>query len=212
MSPLRLLIYDRTCRGGRLPVGLSHAWGAGSWLYRGLDRIDLAQGVSSWAEALDWLATVEHERPIAEIQLWSHGGWGAPRIGAEPLGRDLLAAPAHPHHRRLCAVRERLDGPRSLWWFRCCETFGAQAGHDFARAWTEFFGCRAAGHTYVIGFHQSGLHLLPAGRAPTWPLAEGLRRGSAEHPEEALRSRLGAPNTITCLHGRVPPAFEAGTS
>lgn len=116
MTPaLRLLIYDRTCRGRAwMPLGLSHVWGAGSWLYRGLQRLELARGVSSWTEALDWLATVRPPLPIAEIQ-WSHGRWGSPRIGLEPLERDALRE-AHPHHRRLCAVRERLAGPGALFW------------------------------------------------------------------------------------------------
>ena len=39
----------------------------------------------------------------------------------------------------LCALRERL-APNALVWFRTCETFGASAGHDFARAWTDFSG------------------------------------------------------------------------
>jgi hypothetical protein len=207
-TALRLLIYDRTCRTGRalLPLGLSHAWGAGSWLYRGLRRLDLARGVSSWTEALDWLATVRPPLPIAEVQLWSHGLWGAPRVGVEPLERDALRE-AHPHHRRLCAVRERLDGSGALFWFRCCETFGAQLGHDFARAWTDFFGCRAAGHTFIIGFYQSGLHSLAPGCSPSWSPVEGLQRGTASRPETALPSRPGAPNTITCLHGRIPPGY-----
>src|SRR5262245_17997203 len=69
---VRALIYDRTCvwRGG----ALSHAWAAGSRLYRALGRIDAARGVASWDEALGWLA--ELRAPIDEVQYWGHGKWG----------------------------------------------------------------------------------------------------------------------------------------
>jgi hypothetical protein len=91
-----------------------------------------------------------------------------------------------------------------LWWFRTCETFGCEAGHDFARRWTRFFGCRAASHTYIIGPWQSGLHILEPGQSPDWPLDEGLAEGTPDSPEKALWSTPGKPNTIFCLTSRLP--------
>jgi hypothetical protein len=205
--PLRLLIYDRTCRGKKALPGLSHAWQAGSWLYAGLRRLDGAHGAASWAEALEWLATFRPERPLAEIQYWGHGKWGGARIANEVLDRSALL-PEHPLGERLRAIRARLvPTGEALWWFRTCETFGAVAGQDFARAWTEFFGCRAAGHTHIIGFHQSGLHLLAPGQSPSWAADEGIARGTPQEPLEALRSSRSAPNTITCLQGRIPKGY-----
>jgi hypothetical protein len=200
------MIYDRTCRGrGPLP-GLSRAWWLGHGLYSALGRLDGALGAASWAEALDWLADHQQERRIAEIQFWGHGRWGNARIGEEVLDRRALA-PAHPHHDRLRRIAGRiLPGAEGLWWFRTCETFGRPVGHDFARAWSRFLGCRAAGHTYVIGVWQSGLHSLLPGEEPTWSTEEGLPPGEPA-PAFALSSRPGAPNTITCLHGRVPGGF-----
>src|SRR6185295_7712635 len=126
------------------------------------------------------------------------------RIGDERLDQAALA-PGHVHHDRLRRVAERmLPGADGLWWFRTCETFGTAVGHDVARAWTRFFGCRAAGHTYVIAVWQSGLHSLLPGEEPRWPVAEGVAEPGASH---ALWSRRDAPNTITCLHGRVPDGF-----
>jgi hypothetical protein len=128
-------------------------------------------------------------------------------VDGQPLDRSALEE-GHPLHRSLCAIRQRLvPGGEALWWFRTCEAFGAQAGHDFARAWTEFFGCRAAGHTYIIAFFQSGLHSLAPGQEPGWPEEEGLLRGTPDEPLEARWSSPGAPNTITCLHGRIPDRF-----
>ena len=97
-----------------------------------------------------------------------------------------------------------MPGGESLWWFRACETFGAVPGRDFARAFTDFLGCRAAGHTHVIAFLQSGLHSLGPGEEPHWPADEGLLHGSPDAPLEACPSAPGAPNTITCLHSRFP--------
>src|SRR5690349_20479017 len=96
MRPLRLLVYDRTCirpvspsagapRSGERGLGLSTVWSVGSALYLGLRRIDAALGVSSWDEALAWLATYEPARRIAEVQYWGHGQWGRDLVGNDPL-------------------------------------------------------------------------------------------------------------------------------
>src|SRR5262249_1806712 len=124
--------------------------------------LDGGLGVASWGEALDWLAEVEPGARVAEIQFWGHGQWGQACFAGEPIDESALT-PGHEHHGRLARVRERmLPGAEGLWWFRCCDTFGTPRGQAFARAWTRFFGCRAAGHTHVIGVWQSGLHsLLP---------------------------------------------------
>lgn len=203
---LRLMIYDRTCRGGPALPGLAQAWWTGGHLYRGLGRIDRFAGFAEWGDALRWVAEVEPERPIAEIQLWCHGKWGHARLDRAPLDADALST-SHALHGLLRAIRERLVGPEALVWFRTCETFGANAGHDFARRFTDFMGCRAAGHTYVIGAWQSGLHSLAPGERPSWSATEGLREGTADRPTRAFWSRATAPNTITCLHGAVPEAF-----
>jgi len=199
------MLFDRTCIGGAMLPGLSHAWRVGGRLYGTLGRLDAYQGFTTWADGLDWLSTFRADQPIAEIQFWGHGKWGAARIDAEPLDVSALR-PAHAHHARLQAIRERMT-PDSTWWFRTCETFGAQPGHDFAQRWTDFFGNRAAGHTFVIGAWQSGLHGISAGHRPTWSLEEGLEAGTVERPERAYMSTRSAPNTIGCLRGEIPVAW-----
>lgn len=199
---LRLLVYDRTCRGRALRPGLSFAWRAGSALYRGLGRLDAALGVESWGEALAWLSAYRAEQPIDEIQYWGHGKWGCARVREELLDARALQ-PDHALNPLLLAVRDRLHAD-SLWWFRSCETFGANVGHAFVRAFTDFFGCAAAGHTYIIGYYQSGLHLLRPGATPHWPADEGLAQGTPEAPEQALWSKRSLPHTISCLQGRIP--------
>jgi hypothetical protein len=206
-DPLRLLVYDRTCRGPRLQDRLSVAWEAGSILYRALGRLDASLGVSSWQEALGWLTSYESSRPIREFQYWGHGKWGAVLIGKEALGRDAFL-PGHALYPLCEGLRARLlpDG-RSLLWLRTCEAFGAERGHAFARSLADFFGCRVAGHTHVIGYWQSGLHSILPGAAPDWPLDEGLAAGTPGAPERALASRPDAPNTISCLAGEMPEGW-----
>ena len=206
-SGLRLLIYDRTCAGrGPLP-GLSTIWGAGQHLYRGLGRLDASRGVASWAEGLAWLAEFQAPRPIAEIQFWGHGRFGKALVGREALDAAALV-PGHRHHPVLAQISARMQkGNEGLWWFRTCETFGTAAGQTFARAWADFFGCRAAGHTHAIGVWQSGLHTLLPGEPPSWNETEGVEHGDAAARHKSLASRPGRPNTVSFLHGRVPRGF-----
>lgn len=204
---LRLMIYDRTCRGRGPLLGLSHAWWTGAVLYRGLGRLDAVRGVTCWDEALQFLAEYRPDEPIAQVQYWGHGKWGAPRVCKQVLDVRALCRD-HPLRPGLAALRRRLvPGPDALLWFRTCETLGARPGHAFARELADFLGCRVAGHTYIIGHVQSGLHSLAPGCEPDWPEDEGLAAGTAVAPQRALWSSLSAPNTITCLHGTVPAGY-----
>ncbi|MEL6179258.1 MAG: hypothetical protein AAFS10_09900 [Myxococcota bacterium] len=214
-APLRVMIYDATCRTAsfklrghkrHLPIGLSHSWRAGAVLYRGWGRLDHTAGFSDWATALTWLANVEPERPLGSIQFWGHGRWGHILIDKEPLSRTALS-PNHVLHGHLKAIQERLCGPEALWWFRTCETFGAEPGHHFARTWTDFMACQAAGHTFVIGPWQSGLHSLKPGATPHWSPSEGLQAGRPDAPLKAFMSGPRYPHTIHCLQGQVPPGW-----
>ena len=161
--------------------------------------------IADWPGALRWLAEVAPDRSVGEIQFWGHGKWGCALIDRVSLDPTALQS-GHPWYALLRAIRARL-APDALWWFRTCETFGGDRGHAFARAWTEFHGCRAAGHTFVIGAWQSGLHSLAPGALPQWSASEGLVRGTADNPQKAAHSRPGAANTITCFHGRIPDGF-----
>lgn len=198
---MRVVVYDRTCvsTGGHL----TPAWAAGVLLYRGLGRIDDVCGVASWREALTWLAS--RPRPIRELQYWGHGRWGSARVASDVLDRSALAM-GHPYRALLEAVRERL-APGALVWFRTCETLGAHAGIDFAERLADFLGARVAGHTYIIGFHQSGLHGLAPGQRADWSPSEGIAEGPPDAPRRAKRSRPWAPRTITCLDGAIPEAW-----
>ena len=193
-------MYDAT-QAERPPRLLGHSWRIGSRLYEAQGLIDASYGARTFEGALDFLARAQ--RPIGEIQFWGHGRWGRVLIERESFDRSTLAA-SHRLRPRLDALRERL-APDALIWFRTCETLGAMPGHDFARALADFTGVRVAGHTFVIGYFQSGLHALSPGNTPSWAPTEGLALGTAENPERAFGSGPGRPNTITCFTGQLPP-------
>ncbi|TPV93525.1 MAG: DUF4347 domain-containing protein [Myxococcales bacterium FL481] len=195
------MVFDRTCTGRKTPVGLSHAWRLGALLYGGLRRLDAWLGAADWPQALRWLADTG-SGPIDQIQYWGHGHFGQVRLGDDRL--DLASFdPDHVWASDLRRISARLHA-HSLVWFRTCETFGSAKGHAFARAAADTFGCRVAGHTHRIGSVQSGLHCLAPGQTPRWSTGEGIvthRDGRAS----ALGSRVWYANTITCLHGTIPP-------
>ncbi|HEU0031938.1 MAG TPA: hypothetical protein VFQ53_15000 [Kofleriaceae bacterium] len=198
---MRVLVYDRTC-DGRLG-GLSRAWSLGSHLYRGLRRIDAAQGFDTWEAALDWVATLPE--PVEELQYWGHGKWGCALVDSTVLDADALRPTSHLR-RRMDALKAQL-APDALVWFRTCETFGAQRGIDFAERLADFLGARVAGHTYVIHFHQSGLHGLVPGARADWSPEEGLAEGTPEQPVRAKSSAPWATRTVSCLAGAVPETW-----
>jgi hypothetical protein len=193
---LRVIVFDRTCVWTR--GHLSPLWSSGAGLYRALGRIDAARGVASWDEALAWIESLD--QPVRELQYWGHGKWGCALVGDDALHAASI------QRGRLDGLRAQL-APGALVWFRTCETLGAARGIAFAERLADFLGARVAGHTYVIGFHQSGLHAVDPGCRATWPATEGLADGDADAPLRAKRSHPWAPNTITCLHGEVPAAF-----
>ena len=201
-SPLRLLVYDAT-QAQRRPRWLGVSWQVGARLYRARGLLDASYGATSFADALAFLARAE--RPIGEIQFWGHGKWGRVLIERESFDRSALE-PTHRFRPALEAIRERL-APNALVWFRSCETLGAHAGQAFARRLADFWEARVAGHTFVIGYWQSGLRVLAPGDAPNWDPAEGLALGTPERPERALNSGPAEPNTITCFTGRLPDAL-----
>lgn len=201
MAGLRVMVFDRTCTRSRVGVGLSHAWHVGGSLYKRLGRLDAFRGAATWPEALDWLAGIG-EGHIDEIQYWGHGLFGRLLLDRKVLDAAAFE-PTHAWAPLLSRIRERLD-PTSLLWLRTCETFGTAKGQAFAVTLRDYFGCRVAGHTHRIGTVQSGLHCLGSEDQPSWSVDEGTR-ATVDGTARSLGSRLWYANTITCLHGSLPP-------
>ena len=173
-------------------------------MYRALGRLGHVYGIASWDEAADALVEATRDgTPIRELQYWGHGRFGCVLASREKLDRAALA-----HGRFAQTLAERLERhDDSLVWLRTCEAFGGHVGHDFARALADHLGVRVAGHTFVIGFWQSGLHGLAPGARPTWNPSEGIARGTAAAPELGAWSSPHAPHTIHALEGSVPPLW-----
>jgi hypothetical protein len=200
---LRLVVYDATGHGrAAVQPLLTRSWRVGVELYRryppGL-RADASFGATSWTDAVAWLASVEPGESIDEIQYWGHGLPGRLFIARDVLTADQLQSSPLADDWR--AVAARLS-PSSLVWWRTCSAFAGQAGHALASTMAAFFNCRVAGHTYVIGPLQSGLHSVTSSQPPMWSLTEGFGADGS-----SLTSTPWAPNTITCLHGAVPFAW-----
>ena len=198
-APLRLVVYDAT-QMRRPPRWLGRAWHVGAGLYRWQGAVDRTFGARTFTSAFAWLERAR--QPISELQFWGHGKWGRALIDREAWDRASLRE-GHPHRRGLDALRERLTAD-ALIWFRTCETLGALPGQDFAAALADLTGARIAGHTYEIGFFQSGLRALRPGESPSWNANEGVAEGDSARPTRSLPSRPGAPSTITCLTTRLP--------
>ncbi|MFO0560616.1 MAG: hypothetical protein U0269_21555 [Polyangiales bacterium] len=204
---MRVMLYDPTCVRSLGRPGLSKYWRAGSVLYGSvLRRFDAWRAVRSWDEGLRWIANLRPSEPIDEVQYWGHGKWGCALIDRDLFDERALVS-SHPLNPSLRAIAARMRGRDALFWFRTCETLGADVGHRFARDLADTMGCRVAGHTFVIGALQSGLHSLSPGASPHWDAAEGLAEGTPSDPRRAHASSWRAPNTIHCLQGAIPPRW-----
>lgn len=203
VSRLDLVVYDDTCRGRTPFPGLTHSWIAGTRLFGLARHVDAWFPARDWSSALAWLGDVRTGASIRSVQFWGHGKWGRALIDGDPLD-DTVLDPDHSLHDALDRVRRRFVDSGGYWWFRTCETFGADAGHAFARRWADFLDVPVASHTYIIGPFQSGLHVLHPGDTPDWPRDEGLVEGTPESPERAAWSTPTAPNTVSCLRPHLP--------
>lgn len=188
-----------------IPLGLTYTWLAGGRLFRLLRRFDHCEGFTSWAEALDWLASFGGDQPIGEIQYWGHG---SPAKVWMVEGREALTAdsPFGDHADAFAAIKKRL-APEARIWLRCCSVFAGERGHEFAKAWASYFNRPIVAHTFIIGFWHSGLHTMYPDSEPHWPKMEGIMSGTAEKPTKLATSSRAAPCTTWFLNNHVPAGW-----
>ncbi len=200
---MRILIYDRDCEGPGATRWLSRSFAIGAKLFGRARFFDAVIPSRSWAQALRATLDAADHHAIDEIQFWGHGKWGRALLGAESLDLPALSGRGELPH-LLSEVGRHMRSSDATLWFRTCETLGAHTGHDFGRRLSEQVGARIAGHTYIIGPLQSGLHILAPGVAPSWSPTEGIAEGTAHDPRRSYWSAPNAPNTITCLRRTLP--------
>ena len=200
-----LLPGDFTTLDLDIPYGLTYSWLTGGRFYRMLGRIDNCKGFLNWADALEWLATFGGDRKIGEIQFWGHGSPGKVWMVE---GRETLKADAFDgeHREALISIRKRMT-PDAHIWFRCCNVFTGDAGHDFARSWSSFFERRIIAHTFIINVWHAGLHNAWPNRAPHWPKMEGIIEGTSARPKKLATSSYGSPCRTWFLGNNVPEGW-----
>lgn len=216
---LRVVVWDATDTGrfklghdgqngtSDVHVGLAPAWWAGARLHalaRKLGGVRYeSRGVRSWDEAIRFAVACVHraQAPLAELQVWGHGGWGFMDLGDSRLHRGAFDT----MHESLDALADVLADDSQVW-LRCCSAFGGQAGRAFAPALANHLRTRVVGHTYVIGALQSGTHSLAPGDRPDWPLEEGVVIEDGE-PRSAKSSGPREPRTIGCLRLDLPSGW-----
>ncbi len=197
-TTLDLMFYDKSEWAGKVQT-LSFINGGKFYrLFRGVEN---HAGFDNWHEAFTWLSQVESDAKIDSIQFWGHGFPGGIVMNGEALKSSSLK-PQSKHYALLKAIKERLK-PDSVIWLRSCTSFAGSIGKKFAKDLANFFGCTVAGHTFIIGPWQSGLHTLKPNSEPTWTDEEGFELNK-EGVLKTAWSKPWSPNTIFCLTGKIP--------
>lgn len=195
---LDLMFYDGSAWAGEVLV---FSFINGGNFYKTFRSVEHHAGFDKWADALTWLTTVESNKKIDSIQFWGHGFPGGIALNGEALKSSSLK-PQSKYYQFLLALKARLK-PESVIWLRSCTSFAGSLGKKFAQDLANFFGCKVAGHTFIIGPWQSGLHTLNPGESPSWSDTEGFKPDK----DGLLRTAWSKPwetHTIFCLTGKIP--------
>lgn len=197
-KPLNIMFYDSSDWAGK---DLRTSWVVGGALYKLCGKVDLYSGFQSWFSALQWLLEVSQKNKIASIQFWGHGTPGNVWINESTLSLASISINAQ-QRQLLQSIKNNLDS-NTTFWFRSCNVFTGKHGQLFAKSFSNFMNCKVAGHTFIIGPWQSGLHTITPGQQPTWPIGEGMDQNK-DGKTKLLWSKPWSPNTITCMNSEIP--------
>lgn len=170
MKGARLLVVDDT------PSSITNAtW----WMQLGaralagaFDNVLRATHVRDVYDLLENYGRVDH------LQIWGHGGPGAPLIGNQALDPSEQAW-------RACA--------RGTVWFRSCKVAQGSAGRAFLGE-LALRGVNAAGHISNIGaLGHSYLVGVRAGARPWWPVSLAPQHSHPFAPRTVLPVAMSAP-------------------
>lgn len=195
---LDIMIYDSSDWAGK---ELRFSWITGGKFYKLFRSVEHNSGFDSWISAIDWILSVEPDKKINSIQYWGHGSPGRVWMNGETLSIKSYTNKSG-HFEKLSKLKERLT-PESLIWFRCCNVFAGNEGKFFALTSSQFFECKIAAHTFIVGPWQSGLHTIRPGERPSWSISEGLEL-QKDGTVKKLWSMPWSPNTVFCLTNKIP--------
>lgn len=184
---MKVTIYDAKPGPGVGQWFLKTSWRVGCALQKFFGAVDEYHGAESWDDAVAWLLTKQN---ITSLQYWGHGSPGIVWLAQKPMPYGALLP-----------VKAAL-APFALVWFRCCSVFQGRAGYAFAKTLADAMGCTVAGHSYIIGLWQSGLHTHRAGWHCGWSIDEGAEKLRCPRWPTYLRPWL--PRTVFCLTTEVP--------
>jgi hypothetical protein len=197
---MKVAIYDRTALFDNVKNSndiLTYSWMYGSRMFKLFNSLDTAKGVSSWEEAFSFLEEFSKTTVITGVQFWGHGAPGVAAIGGELLNRKKTSQ----YKERLSNIGSRMSED-AYWWWRTCGTYGRETGKHFAEHFTKTLGRKTAGHTHVIGFWQSGGHVIRPEQKAHWSDVEGFAG------DQMISSNWNRPNTIICAQTKIPKNWE----
>ena len=195
---LDIMIYDSSDWAGK---ELRFSWITGGKFYKLFHSVEHNAGFDNWIDAIDWILSVEPDRKINSIQYWGHGSQGKVWMNGSNINVRSFVDSSELN-KKLILLKKRLT-PESVIWFRCCNVFAGNEGKYFSIISSQFFECKIAAHTFIVGPWQSGLHTISPGSRPTWPINEGLEIQD-DGTIKKLWSTPWAPNTVFCLSNKIP--------
>lgn len=198
---LDLMFYDSSDWAGKQ---LRFSWITGGKFYKLFRSVEHHDGFDNWIDALNWISEVEPNKKINSIQFWGHGSPGRVWINGDALSIRSLTYDS-PHYYFLKKIKERLATDSTIW-FRSCNVFTGSDGKFFSIAFSQFMQSRIAGHTYIVGPWQSGLHTIKPGQRPSWNISEGLKK-EEDGKIKKLWSMPWEKNTIFCLTNKIPEGW-----
>lgn len=198
---LDIMIYDSSDWAGKQ---LRFSWITGGKFYKLFHSIEHHAGFDNWQEAFEWILSVEPDRKINSIQFWGHGSPGRVWINGDALSIRSLTEQSQ-HYIMLKKLKDRM-AKDSVIWFRSCNVFSASEGRFFSIAFCQFMQTKIAGHTYIVGPWQSGLHTIKPGQRPSWDLSEGLKK-TEDGKIKKLWSTPWEKNTVFCLNNKIPEGW-----
>lgn len=189
----RVIVYDKNDKSAA-----GRFWPPGAWLFARLQGARVV-AVENVDHMLARLASMSDLRG-AQVEVWCHAAPASFVLGAQRFNMRTVR-----DDERVALLGTKLSA-EGTFWIRGCSPFAGPVGHAFAGTLADTLGCRAAGHTHMIGLLQGGLRTIKPRQQPLWSPEEGEAGGRPG----AARTTWKTPRTITALHWHIPEEWSDG--